>query len=986
MEKLSLPGHFFSISYGKFVVSWKSAVFPRSLRLMDTLRWKQIDQLVDAALEIPVAEREKFVTLEAGSDSDLRIRVLELLAAQDEDGNFLNESAMKVAAKAMIENETEISAFAFVNKTVAKYKIERLLGAGGMGEVYLAFDEKLRRKVALKILPAEFVSNDERVKRFELEARAISSLNHPGIVTIYDVGNYEGVNYIATEFVEGKTLRDLISGNFKLRNILLNSIQICDALSAAHKEGIIHRDIKPENVMIRKDGYAKILDFGLAKLTDPGQQTIRDMAATVKGVIIGTPAYMSPSQISDDTIDHRTDLWSCGVVLYEFLTGSNPFKRTTKAETFQAILSETPPPPSSINAEVPKELDRILLKLLEKDPGMGYQTAADLRSDLKRMKREIDSSPTWSSGQKRASGFSSESSSKWKWLSAASVVTLLGLLVSYFFFFRTQPQAVSEWASAKNVQLTFQGGTEAYPSLSPDGKSFLFAARSDGDDDIFLQRIGGTNAQNLTADAKANDTMPVYSPDGERIAFRSEREPKGIHVMGATGENPKRISELGFSPSWSPDGKELVVATNHQAVPAVKSRSSLWIINVETGAQRLLLEGVALQPSWSPDGNRIAFWYTENRGKRIVATILAKGGEPVVFADESNTNWNPVWSPDGKYLYYASDRGGNMAFWRGLIDSETGSPIGEHELVPTPAKFNRHLTFSSDGKRMVYVQTENQSNIKTVPFDIENEKITGEPFSVTHGDFEFTAPELSPDGTKFVARLIRKTQDDIVSINLDGTGIRDLTNDTAFDRYPRWSHDGKRIAFASDRSGNYEIWFMDSDGTNLRQITDIKSAQGSFPIWSPDGRKMTYDTATQIFIIDVDKPWSPDTSEALPFGDSDGFFRMWDWSPDATMMAGFYDAAAGSGMGIYSFVTRKYERITDFNSIPRWLPDNKRLIFQRDGKAMIVDIQTKKIREIMPQIDDQIRNIAVSRDGKLLYYTDQTSESDIWLLDLQESR
>jgi serine/threonine protein kinase len=954
---------------------------------MDAARWKQIDELVDAALEVSSDERERFVTLRAGDDSDLRIQVLQLLAAQNEDEEFLSNSAMQVAARAMIEDETEISAFAFVNKTIAKYKIERLLGAGGMGEVYLAFDEKLRRKVALKILPAEYTSNDERVKRFELEARAISSLNHPNIVTIYDVGNYEGVNYIATEFVEGKTVRDLINGKFKLRNILLNSIQICDALSAAHKEGIIHRDIKPENVMIRKDGYAKILDFGLAKLTDPGQHTIRDMAATVKGVIIGTPAYMSPSQISDDPIDHRTDLWSCGVVLYEFLTGKNPFKRGTKAETFQAILSEPPPPPSSINPEVPEELDRILLKLLEKDPGMGYQTAADLRSDLKRIKREMDSSPSWSGGQKQASGFSSAgSSSKLKWLAAASVVLLLGLAASYVFYFRTQPQPVSEWASAKNVQLTFQGGTEAYPSLSPDGKSFLFVAKSDGDDDIFLQRIGGTNAQNLTADSKADDTMPVYSPDGERIAFRSEREPKGIYVMGATGENPKRVSDIGYSPSWSPDGKELVVATNHQGVPAVKSLSDLWIVNVETTAKTMLIDGVALQPSWSPDGKRIAYWYTENRGKRIVATIPAKGGEPVVFADTSNTNWNPVWSPDGKYLYYASDQGGNMAFWRGLIDAETGAPSGEHEPVSTPAKFNRHLAFSRDGKRMVYVQTENQSNIKTVPFDLGSERITGEPFPVTRGDFEFTAPELSPDGTKFVARLIRKTQDDIVSINVDGTGIRDLTNDAAFDRYPRWSPDGKRIAFASDRGGNYEIWYMDADGNNLRQITDVKTAQGSFPIWSPDGTKMTFDSASQISLIDVDKPWSPEASEVLPLGDNDAFFRMWDWSPDGTMLAGFYEPASGGGIGFYSFATRQYVRITDFNAIPRWLPDSKRLIFPRDGKAMIIDIETKRIREVLPEIRDQIRNVAVSRDGKLLYYTDQTSESDIWLLDLTETR
>jgi serine/threonine protein kinase len=954
---------------------------------MDAARWKQIDDLLDAALELPDAERESYVTAQANGDDDLCVQVLELLSAQADADKFLNNSAMQVAARVIAEDETEISAFGFINKTIATYRIERLLGAGGMGEVYLAFDEKLRRKVALKILPAEFVSNDERVKRFELEARAISSLNHPGIVTIYDVGNYEGVNYIATEFVEGKTLRDLIGGKFKIRNIILNSIQICDALSAAHAEGIVHRDIKPENIMIRKDGYAKILDFGLAKLTDPGQQTMRNFAATTKGVIIGTPAYMSPSQISDETIDHRTDLWSCGVVLYEFLTGKNPFKGANRQETFQAILSKDPQLCSSLNSDVPEEMDRILAKLLEKDPGMGYQTAADLRADLKRVKREVDSSPSWSSSSKEVPGIlGSNAPSRWKWIVAAAVLLLFGAVGSYFLFFKDKSSGVSEWASAKNVQLTFQDGTEAYPSLSPDGKSFLFAAQSDGDDDIFLQRIGGTNAQNLTQDSKTDDTMPVFSPDGERIAFRSEREPKGIYVMGATGENPKRVADLGYSPSWSPDGKELVIATNHQAVPSVRSSSELWIVNVESGAKRLVVENVALQPAWSPDGKRIAFWYTENRGKRIVATIDAGGGEPVIFADLSNTNWNPVWSPDGKYLYYASDRSGNMAFWRARIDIETGNAVGEHEIVPTPAKFNRHLAFSRDGKRMVYVQTNNQSNIKTAPFDASKETITAEPTWVTRGDFEFTAPELSPDGTRFVARLIRKTQDDIISINTDGSGIRDLTNDAAFDRYARWSPDGKRIAFASDRSGNYEVWTMEADGTNLRQLTDFRISQGSFPIWSPDGQRMTIDSGERIYLVDPNKPWSLATSELLPLGENDGFFRIWDWSPDGTKLAGFYGEATRPGIGYYSFETGKYERVTDFSSIPRWLPDNRRLIFERNGKASIAEIDTKKVREILPEIKDRIRNIAVSRDGKLLYYTTSQTESDIWLLDLTAER
>src|SRR4030095_6038517 len=363
---------------------------------MEPARWKKIDELIDAALELPESEREGFVSDHVGADDDLKTEVLHLLSAQKEGDNFLMKSAMNFAAKALVAEEQVARLFRYLNKKIATYRIERQIGAGGMGEVYLAFDEKLRRKVALKILPAEFTSNDERVKRFETEARVISSLNHPNIVTIYDVGNFEGINYIATEFVEGKTLRDLMGGKFKIRNILINSIQICDALMAAHKEGIIHRDIKPENVMIRKDGYAKILDFGLAKLTEISAEEQQDFAKTSEGVLIGTPGYMSPAQISDEKVDHRTDLWSCGVVLYEFLTGKNPFKGSNRQETFQAILSKDPDACSSLNPAVPADLDRILAKLLEKDVSKTYRSAAEPRVDLKRLKREMDSSSSWS--------------------------------------------------------------------------------------------------------------------------------------------------------------------------------------------------------------------------------------------------------------------------------------------------------------------------------------------------------------------------------------------------------------------------------------------------------------------------------------------------------------------------------------------------------------------------------------------------------------
>ncbi len=815
---------------------------------MNADRWKQIDELVDAALEMSGSDREKFVTTTAGDDVELRDAVLELLAANKESDSFLQRSAMRMAAEAVANDETEVSAFAFINKRVATYKIERLLGAGGMGEVYLAFDEKLKRKVALKILPSEFVSNDERVKRFEMEARAIASLNHPGIVTVFDVGNFEGVNYIATEFVEGQTLRDLIGGKFKLRNIVLNSIQICDALSAAHAVGIIHRDIKPENIMIRKDGYAKILDFGLAKLTDPGQQTLRDFAATSKGVIIGTPAYMSPAQISDEKVDHRTDLWSCGVVLYEFLTGKNPFKGANRQETFQAILSKEIAPCSTLNPDVPEDLDRILGKLLEKDPGMSYQSASDLRADLKRVRREVDSSPSWSghTGGSGSGGISTVPRSRYvvAGLLAAILIPLGFLAYSYL----GTPKPVGggiDWAKARSVQITNQTGTEYFPSLSPDGKDIAYAAEENGFFAIFLQRVGGKRRDNLTRNSKADNTQPAFSPDGNLIAFRSEREPKGIYTVEISGDNLRRVTDFGFHPSWSPNNKEIVVSTFGRDQPTVRSEpgQSLMIVDVQSGAKRELIKAEATLPAWSPNGHRIAYWYyTGTFGRRELATISANGGEPVPVAkDFAVSNWNPVWSPDGKFLYFVSSRAGNMNFWRVAINEVTGEVSGDPEPVVTPSTFSRHLAFSKDGKRMAYVQTNNTSNVQGVPFDDKTAKTTGPPFWITEGHREISRAELSADGSQFVMRLIRPTQDDIVIVGRDGRDWRDVTNDEPFDRYVRWSPDGRRLAFTSDRNGGGQVWIANSDGTGMRQLTftSTESAGTGFPVWSPDGSKIS---------------------------------------------------------------------------------------------------------------------------------------------------
>ncbi|HEX9960796.1 MAG TPA: protein kinase, partial [Pyrinomonadaceae bacterium] len=905
---------------------------------MNPDRWKQIDELFDAVLDLPDAEREKFLSEKCSRDEELRREILSLLEAQREsEKNFLQKSAMNIAAKNLAEDQTVHFEAHFLNRTLGTYKIESLLGAGGMGEVYLADDAKLRRKVALKILPSEYSTSDERVKRFQLEARAVSALNHPNIVTIYDVGSADGINYIATEMVEGKTLREIIGGNLKLKEILAIIIQACDALAAAHSAGIIHRDIKPDNIMVRPDGYVKILDFGLAKLSEIDLHTLKNFAQTAKGVIIGTPAYMSPEQVSDENVDHRTDLWSIGVVLYELLTGVNPFKKENRQATFQAILSIDPPPPSSINPEISAELDRILMKALEKDAEVSYQTASDLRADLKRVRREVDSSPSWSVRSAQAETqrrIEAETRKNYLvYVLGALVLTAVGVGVWFFVKNSNAPKnrEASEWTNARHAQVTDSPWVEGYPSLSPDGKNIIFASEAGGDRNIFLQRVGGKNSINLTPDSKESDTMPAFSADGKFIVFRSERNPSGIYVMEETGENARRIADFGFHPSWSPDGKKVVLSDKAAAIHTVHTvpNSALWTIDAATGEKRQLeTGGDAIMPNWSPNGQRIAFWFVANGKLGEIATIPAAGGEPVVIASDEASDWNPVWSPDGKYLYFASDRSGNMSFWRVAIDEETGAAQGEPESVQTPSKYCRHITFSRDGKTLGYVRYESQSNLQSIPFDAKTLKTTGEVTWITRGDKEIGNPDLAPDGEMFVVRQPTRTQEDLVIFDKNGGSWRSLMNDRFRERIPRWSPDGSQIAFYTDRSGKYQIWAINPDGSNLRQITFTEKMGANAPVYSPDGSRMAYteleSNSQSSFILDLTKPWSEQTPQPLPQMANGKSFSVRDWSNDGKKLLLIYFEPDGDehGVGVFNLETNTYEKMTESGSIPFWLNDN----------------------------------------------------------------
>lgn len=969
---------------------------------MNADRWRQVEQLYDAAIELPVAERAEFAQTACAGDEDLRRELLSLLDAQQQAGDFMESPALDLAAQVVAQEQSSIKQ-SFIGRELGPYKIEKLLGVGGMGEVYLAHDAKLKRQVALKILPPQFVSDPEYVKRFEREARAVSALNHPNLITIYDIGISDGVQFIATEFVAGKTVRDLIDDGLKMKGALAIATQVAEALSAAHHAGVLHRDIKPENIMVRPDGYVKVLDFGLAKLKPQASAEKPNLSSgTQPGLLMGTLAYMSPEQAAGDVVDERTDIWSLGIVLYEMMTGFSPTRGANRLETLGAILSKEPLTAKDTNPVLPVELEHILDKALEKDPELRYQTASDFRADLKRLKRELDSSPSLPGDSGRAAArrkLTAVASNQKQWPRRAFVMgTLMVIALSLGVWFmattwRTTKAPVGpNWSRAKNVQLTIKEGSELFCSLAPDGKSFVYVSDEAGNADIYWQRVGGKNPTNLTKDSTKAETTPAFSPDGNLIAFHSAREPAGLYIMEATGENPRRISDTGFHPSWSPDGKQLVVGEEWIGVHSNKSASpsALWIINVATGEKRLLTKGDAAQPSWSPGGERIAYWHWSPEGHGDIATIPATGGTPVSITTDDSIDWNPVWSPDGKFIYFASDRGGSMNLWRSAVDEKTGEALSAPEAVSTLSRYALNVGFSRDGKSLVYVRYESTSNIQSVPFDAPSGKVTGEPSWVTRGYTGVGTPQLSPDGERYVARWLHPTQEDIAIFNKDGSNLRALTDDKFQDRSPHWFPDGQRIAFTSDRGGVNQIWAINADGTGLRQLTFATENGADSPVLSPDGKRLAYlqlgNKGASIFVMDLTKSWQEQTPEQLPPVPT---LRVRlspnDWSPDGDKLIGPFvkENGGNGGIGIYSFSSGGYEKIVDAGGYPSWLKDSRKFIFTRKSTIYLGDIESKTDHAIYSPSSYVIQHPSISSDNRTISFRFLQVEADVWLLSLE---
>jgi Tol biopolymer transport system component/serine/threonine protein kinase len=846
-------------------------------------RWKQIKQIFNSAVRYEAPQRSAFLSDMCGDDQALRNEVESLIEAYEKDGSFIDSPAYHHADLVKSDEIVDLQQ----GQKVGSYVINSYIGQGGMGQVYLATDSRLNRRVAIKLLPSALTRDTERLRRFEQEARAASALNHPNIITIYEICEANSNLMIAEEFVEGETLRQrLTSARLNIKEVLSVAIQIADALAAAHKAGIIHRDIKPENVMIRPDGYVKVLDFGLAKLSESTLAETFAEAPTQKvktgtGVVIGTIGYMSPEQARGQKVDARSDIFNLGTVIYEMVAGQGPFTGETPSDVFAAILKSEPTSLSVVSPETPAELVRVVNKALRKDRDERYQGVKDLLLDLKTLKEELDfkakldrSTPADTARSNSDSAASVATSvvplprstgpqssvidhvrnSK---VAVVLAVLFLGSLAAglYLYLTRNRPtinlsmQQPGSRELLRGTQVTSWAGLDCYPSFSSDGNSIAYSSDRNGSFEIYVKQLtaGGREVQ-LTSDGSEN-MQPAWSPDGKLIAYSSKKR-GGIWIVPALGGTAKQLTETGSYPSWSSDGSHIAYQSGGigDDLGAIASGallpSTIWSIPAQGGEAKQITQvgnpaGGHGSPAWSPDGMHIVFGSYDPE-KTEVWIVSAAGDQP----KRVSRGYDPVYSPDGKYIYFASF-GRNLNYGLSKIQiSETGDPVGDAaEIVGTGTGRYKHLTISADGRRIAYGSLAVNSNIWSVPLSSKTSEATGEPIALTRDtSYRNSSPAISPDGTRIAYHVIRVgTQADVYIMNADGSNPVQLTTNPDRDERPSWFPDGQQIAFLSRRDGHDEMWATSLQSGRERKLFSVNQ-DITFPQLSPDGKQIVFNS------------------------------------------------------------------------------------------------------------------------------------------------
>ena len=853
-------------------------------------RWQRIEELFQEARKRATAgERAAFLDGACGDDADLRARVEALLRAEDAAGSFINTSAVKLAA-GMIAADRVAD---MQGKTIAHYKILSAIGAGGMGEVYLAADTRSGRHVALKLLPDHLTKDADRVRRFQQEARAVLALNHPNIVTVYEIGQGEGTQFIASEFVKGETLRARLAGApLKISEALDVATQVAAALAEAHQEGVIHRDIKPENIMLRPDGYVKVLDFGIAKLTE-GPQSMETEAPTLlkvqtqPGMVLGSAHYMSPEQARGLAVDERTDIWSLGVVLYEMIAGRVPFGGETSSDCIAAILEKEPPALARYVHDVPESLDVIVTTALTKDRDERYHSAKQLLGALRRLRQRLDASAEIERSQApQSSGFSTtttsgqaaarvsseasqtqpitHSTSSAEYIATTiqrhktGAVVMLALLLivlvgGCFGLYKLLTQSKPTVPAPKFTALTTGGRAadqliDGLVTISPDGKYVTYAALDEhSQSSLWVKQISTNNQVQLVPPAPCYYAGTTFSPDGEFVYYvrklADEINPTLYRIPVIGGEPVKVLDNVWSTVGFSPDGKRFAFVRNELA--GREEGHKLMLANTDGSGEPSVLTEVKppqffpeeTAPSWSPDGKLIAI-ALETKAGLITHTVVGASAADGKLSPLTSQTWpdmgRVLWLPDGSGLIFTASPSQNSTEAQVWYLSY---PEGKARRITNDLNGYGGISLgvTADGKTIATIQYHTTGRVWVLAPN-EDESHAKQ---LTNGTVD-GADSLSwlPDG-RIVYNARTGDNADLWVVNADGTNRRQLTNDAYWEFDGKASPDGRYIVFVSERGGSLNLWRIDADSNNPKQLTE-GSGVDDRPAFSPDGRWVVF--------------------------------------------------------------------------------------------------------------------------------------------------